>query len=1334
MFNINHLSKAERLQLELAATYRDNPCAAARDILLIDLAPHQRIMLRTVWECVSTIAILSRGSGKTFIDAVIAVLRALLFPSEKVGIFSGSYRQCLDVNGITPLFTDKGMYLPRDIFVYKDIMPAKIQSLKKSNKISKYWLNRETDGCDVKLSGGFKFKTKDHHKILIIRDGNVEYERISSVKVGDVVPIRINFKFFGNEIKNSSSIIYSEEIAYSIGNIINKDYNEKYYLSFWDKYDIDNIITKRRIPEIIRTSPRVYIESFLAGVIDSSSIIDSIQKCVVCKIYSEILAYEIRALLLNLGIYAVIEDKGNVFDIIIKGKKFLNRLLLWLPLKNIQKREMIKNIYKHSDEEIIDEIKILGKECVLEKIESIRKCKCTTFDIEVNEESCYWADGVIHHNSKFVFDEVIKLYDSSPELRKACVKKPVKSTDLCYLDFISVNDKPGSLIHALPLGFDGGKIRGARYFTVIVDETAQVPKEILDVVIRGMMATNKNPMENVRRIQELKKQGKDLSEVSLNNNKIIMTSTAYYQYNHLWKMVCDYIESIRETVKIAKQLQQEGREIPEKYKVELRGHDIHNQIPFNVMKTKKRSLIAFTKDDLPEGFLNEDTIEEARISMPHYQFLMEYNCFLEGVEIITDRGFKNIENIKVGDLVLTHNGRFRRVYSTSKRKWDGDIVKYSTFGYNKVIGVTPSHKYWIINDQWKEIELFKKNEYVYQANLKELSNIKEIKISDYVDDFLISNIDGIEYVYPKPSGCDNITKCGFRIYAEKSWGTWKAKIHIGDNKYIYRTLGKIDKIDRNTALSIFRERYGDIVVPADLNRKIGKNNIYKSSVINNIKLDYNFGVVIGYYASEGSIGASGRIVEISLDGHIDKNLEEIVEECINAIRNTFGKEPKIHKRKDNTIVVIINSRLIACLLKRICPGLSDTKIIDPNILYSNEEFMKGFLVGYWHGDGCINSKPQAVVGCINKNLLCQVKLVLSYFGFASSLRYAREAGTQIIEGRKCNCKDVYELTIKGKTCLRFNDFINNNKYDISTSGKYIISNEDRSLFQIRDYKIEKYNGYVYNIAVEEDESYSLATATVHNCLFPSDSDGFFPRSLLDKACETDFKVALKLDKKENVINVLGADPARTGDNFSCAIVQLFLKERKIRFRRMISFYKKPFPETHLEIRKLIRDYNITEMSMDSGGGGLTIRDLLADEHSCPPGDEIILQRNFEEHLYKRGNRMLELVEFSSYNWVHNANHNMKMALEHGILEFPNPQLEGDITAEEELAWTEFRYMLDEIQNIIVRFTKSGKMHWDTPSKKQRKDRYSALLIAFAHAYDLMESVNKPQKLAIGGWI
>ena len=107
------------------------------------------------------------------------------------------------------------------------------------------------------------------------------------------------------------------------------------------------------------------------------------------------------------------------------------------------------------------------------------------------------------------------------------------------------------------MGSDGGKIRGARYFSVYVDEASQVQKEILDVVIRGFMATSANPMERVRlrkEQEEMLARGLITEEQMLKPpaNKLVFSTTAFYQYNHSWERVCRLIEEFQRDLRIAK--------------------------------------------------------------------------------------------------------------------------------------------------------------------------------------------------------------------------------------------------------------------------------------------------------------------------------------------------------------------------------------------------------------------------------------------------------------------------------------------------------------------------------------------------------------------------------------------------------------------------------------------------------------------------------------------------------------------------------------------------------------------------------------------------------------
>lgn len=202
----------------------------------------------------------------------------------------------------------------------------------------------------------------------------------------------------------------------------------------------------------------------------------------------------------------------------------------------------------------------------------------------------------VYRQSKLIFAEVEKLYDRSDILREACEKAPVKGTDQCYMKFKSVGGMTPSWIESLPLG-DGSKIRGARFYLLLVDELAQVPDVILDTVIRPMGATSLDPMARVRR-QEQKTRLIELGLATESDfeeekvNKMIMTSSGFYKFNHMWRRMKDYWSQM---------------DIAEE-----KGMDCQYavwQIPYL---------------DLPPAFLDMNNINEAQRIMSNGEFRMEY--------------------------------------------------------------------------------------------------------------------------------------------------------------------------------------------------------------------------------------------------------------------------------------------------------------------------------------------------------------------------------------------------------------------------------------------------------------------------------------------------------------------------------------------------------------------------------------------------------------------------------------------------------------------------------------------------------------------------------------
>jgi hypothetical protein len=69
-----------------------------------------------------------------------------------------------------------------------------------------------------------------------------------------------------------------------------------------------------------------------------------------------------------------------------------------------------------------------------------------------------------------------------------------------------------------------------------------------------------------------------------------------------------------------------------------------------------------------------------------------FACLVAGQEIITAKGMKLIEDVEVGDLVLTHTGVFRPVVSVFSRKYAGNLTTLTMAGARTEVVVTSNHR------------------------------------------------------------------------------------------------------------------------------------------------------------------------------------------------------------------------------------------------------------------------------------------------------------------------------------------------------------------------------------------------------------------------------------------------------------------------------------------------------------------------------------------------------------------------------------------------------------------------------------------------------------------
>lgn len=296
----------------------------------------------------------------------------------------------------------------------------------------------------------------------------------------------------------------------------------------------------------------------------------------------------------GIKITAYIKEGKNIEVYSISGKED-HKIKLpdnsYTEIKNLKVGDLVKirSGYPYFNCEVYK-----GEIVEIEKLEEI-----ITYDIEVENEHCYWGNGFINHNSKMIFKKIEDIA-AKPEgaLLAQCITKINKSNDEWLMEI------GRSRIRSLPLA-DGSKLRGFRFQRIIIDELLLMPEKVYNEVIMPFLSVVENPTER-RRValieEKLIAQGKMKPEDRYiwPNNKMIGLSSASYKFEYLYKLYKQY-ESL---------ITSGGSEKSEN------GEEVN----------ASRAIIQISYDALPRELYDQSLINQARATMSQSQFDREFGA------------------------------------------------------------------------------------------------------------------------------------------------------------------------------------------------------------------------------------------------------------------------------------------------------------------------------------------------------------------------------------------------------------------------------------------------------------------------------------------------------------------------------------------------------------------------------------------------------------------------------------------------------------------------------------------------------------------------------------
>jgi len=369
-------------------------------------------------------------------------------------------------------------------------------------------------------------------------------------------------------------------------------------------------------------------------------------------------------------------------------------------------------------------------------------------------------------------------------------------------------------------------------------------------------------------------------------------------------------------------------------------------------------------------------------------------CLIPGQKVIANPDIKNIENLSIGEKVLTHLGVFKKITNVFSRDYDGDIFKIRVVALNEEVILTPEHpvlcirrrswqKFWhhlLRKPEWIEAKKLKKKDILLFPILKEEYFTPEILISDFVKNYKIEG----EYIFP-----------------------------LGINT---RSRSKKNKAP----------------YPITFRKIKCKNKII---------VDKDFLYVCGVYLGDG--GASKPNLTFSFNTKKDKHLEKF----IYCFKKSFGINPSyVLIKNKNTTEVGYSSRILSDFFKNFLGKGSQHKKACNWFIYLNKNLLQPLIDGMYDSDGYEKDGFKTYV-TKSEYLKDFLKIVLPKIGFVPTIWFNKinNSWSVMIYSKKPKHNQLYKridenyvyLPIKSIRKEKYNGKVHN--LEVEEDNSYVTS-------------------------------------------------------------------------------------------------------------------------------------------------------------------------------------------------------------------------------------------------------------------------------------------------------
>ena len=500
-----------------------------------------------------------------------------------------------------------------------------------------------------------------------------------------------------------------------------------------------------------------------------------------------------------------------------------------------------------------------------------------------------------------------------------------------------------------------------------------------------------------------------------------------------------------------------------------------NNILFNIIKDELVNKFGDMKD-VPKKY-QEAVLSELKVvketNMADY-FILNYHiikrgkelgghmtatgrgCFIPETKVLTMNGYKNIKDVKIGDIVINSKKQFDTVIDKLKYDIEEDITTIKSIG-NKEISLTNDHKIYIYDlsdNSYKYVEAKKINKEIHYLTTPILETAEKNIIDEYdTMQYDINNFYDDHFCYEKFKGSNNLSGIDGAeflyspVIIEKKIGICVKTLYDYRKNKIKKNSARYEKI--YNCLNMNPEEY-DFYVENKCNTI--KTNRY-------IKNDYSFMFFLGFFLGDGNINYNSSKKRITLYLGTDSKKDSVAKPILEKFLNDNSIRYIVRKEKDKKMerIEIYSNSLQSLLVEHFKVYKDGEKYIDiQNIINSNSiDNLNGLFDGLIYSDGSFEKSKD----CINTRVCFDNKseYLIALFNVLSFI--CKQTPTNRITDKRYNVV---------KTRLIRKSFF------VDKKNGYICS----KVYEVKDYA--GYKGEVYDLTVKNDPSFMVENAIVHN--------------------------------------------------------------------------------------------------------------------------------------------------------------------------------------------------------------------------------------------------------------